>query len=157
MIVSNMERANQEWKYYPEAIQKGLLFIRDTDFTQLEKGKHAIDGEKIFAFYVELDTKEVADAKPEVHDQYLDIQYLMKGDEFIGFAQRDDSNVVSEDMLEEKDLLFYENDVKNECLLPISEGDFAIFFPEDVHRPLVKRNDVEKVTKVIVKIQMDLL
>jgi YhcH/YjgK/YiaL family protein len=143
-----------EENIYPEAIMKGLKYIQDTDFSAMEFGKYEIEGEDIFAFYVELDTKTFEVAQAEVHDEYLDIQYLMKGKEMIGFAQRDESNVVDEDMLEEKDLLFYKGDIFNEILLPLNEGDFAIFFPEDVHRPLCKSGDFDKVTKVIIKIRM---
>ena len=56
----------------------------------------------------------------------------------------------------EKDVEFLQ--LKEDALCPnvvnVRSGDFAIFFPQDVHAPMLSCNDsCEKIKKVIVKIK----
>ena len=157
MIYSTIKRIDQELNRYPEAIQKGLLFLKDTDFSKLEDGQYDIQGKELFVILGKMETMRLEEAKPEAHNQYLDIQCLLEGKESIGFAQRNLDQPVLEDLLKEKDLVLYKNELKSESILSLSEGEYAVFFPEDVHRPLVHRGSVSTVRKAIVKIHMALL
>ncbi len=70
----------------PQAIEKALDFLRNTDFSALEPGVVEIDGRNIFAQVLDLKTKEKHENRPEVHRRYLDIQFLAWGEERIGIA-----------------------------------------------------------------------
>jgi YhcH/YjgK/YiaL family protein len=48
------------------------------------------------------------------------------------------SNTVAEDLLAERDLLFYTG-MENESMLTMTPGSFAVFLPTDVHRPALRR------------------
>ncbi len=157
MIYSTIKRIEKELNRYPEAIQRGLLYLKDTDFSSLEDGRYAIQGEKFFVILGKMETKALEETIPEAHNQYLDIQCTLSGKETIGFAQRKASQPIAEDLLEEKDLVLYKNELDSESYLALSEGEYAIFFPEDVHRPLVRRGSVTTIRKAIVKIHMGLL
>lgn len=157
MIYSTIKRIDQELNRYPEAIQKGLLFLKDTDFSKLEDGWYDIQGKELFVILGKMETKRLEEARPEAHNQYLDIQCLLEGKEIIGFAQRNLDQPVLEDLLKEKDLILYKNELNSESTLSLSEGEYAVFFPEDVHRPLVHLGSVSTVRKAIVKIHMALL
>ena len=39
-------------------------------------------------------------------------------------------------------------------MLKVEEGMFTIFFPEDLHRPGVKLDQIAKVKKVVVKVKI---
>ena len=53
---------------------------------------------------------------------------------------------------EEKDVAFYKN-IENASKLVLKDGDFAIFFPEDAHKPCCAlNNEPSKVKKVVVKV-----
>jgi biofilm protein TabA len=65
-------------------------------------------------------------------------------------------NIVAEDLLEERDLIFYK-DVKNETFINMNEGDFCVFFPDDVHRPGCERGGSSEIRKIVYKINVDLL
>lgn len=157
MIYSTIKRIDQEGNQYSKAIQQGLLYLRDTDFLKLEDGRYDIQGDKLFVILGKMETKALEEAIPEAHNQYIDIQCLLDGKEIIGFAQRSASQPIIEDLLEKEDLLLYKKELDSESFLTLSEGEYAIFFPEDVHRPLVRRESVTTIRKAIVKIHMDLL
>ena len=109
----------------------------------------------IFAQVVDKETKEKYDAKPEVHRKYIDVQFSVEGKEIIGFARETGNNLVSEDLLEENDVLFYEN-AENEMDLIMKPGNFAIFFPNDVHRPWCAVNETCTIRKVNVKVNTEM-
>ncbi|MEL2683441.1 YhcH/YjgK/YiaL family protein, partial [Escherichia coli] len=58
----------------PAAIEKGLDFLRATDFNALEPGVVEIDGKNIYAQIIDLTTREAVENRPEVHRRYIDIQ-----------------------------------------------------------------------------------
>ena len=60
--------------------------------------------------------------------------------------------------VEEKDTLYYqENPKSGEVMLQMTPGTYAIFFPEDVHRPFCQIDKPERVKKIVVKIAIDSL
>ena len=132
-----------------ERIAKGFEFINNTDLAQIESGKYQIDNDTIFAIVQEYDTKEVKDCKLEGHTKYIDIQYVIKGVELMGVTTKNNQKMILTD--EEKDYSFYEGETS---LIRVEEGMFTIFFPDDLHRPCVKADQVSKVKKVVVKVQI---
>ena len=101
-------------------------------------------------------TKPFAETRPEVHRQYADVQFSVCGREQIGVASDDGGNAVAEDLLAERDLLFYAG-VQNESMLTMTPGSFAVFLPSDVHRPGVAVGGPATVRKVVVKVRVSLL
>jgi YhcH/YjgK/YiaL family protein len=130
-------------------LAKGFEFITETDLVAIESGKHQIDNEDVFAIVQEYDTKEEKDCVLEGHHKYIDIQYVIKGVEFMGFTPLTDQVAVEEDL--EKDYTFYKGETS---MLRVEEGMFTIFFPEDLHRPCVKAGQISKVKKVVVKVKI---
>ncbi|TCK93256.1 YhcH/YjgK/YiaL family protein [Natranaerovirga hydrolytica] len=157
MIFSNLKTWEKEKAAYSETIQKAVDFLINTDCSKLEEGKHVIDGDKIFANVMDKVTQEKEKRAPEAHIKYIDVQYLDSGKEIIGYAKTSDALVVKEDNLEAKDVVKYTNEVPNEIDLQLLPGDFGIFFPEDIHRPLCAFGEPANVRKVVVKIAVDAL
>ena len=63
-----------------------------------------------------------------------------------------------EDNLDTNDVLFYEEDESaNEIMLPMTDGCYAVFFPEDVHRPCCQMGQPEDVKKIVLKVRTDTL
>jgi YhcH/YjgK/YiaL family protein len=143
-------------KNYPKVINDAIEFFKKTDFSKIAEGEYDIDGRNIFYQVKDIMTKPVNEAKPEIHRKYIDVQFLYKGTERIGVVDDNGNNEISEDYLEERDLLFYKN-VENETLINMTEGDFCVFFPSDVHRPACEKNGQSMIRKVVYKINVDLL
>lgn len=135
--------------YYPisEALKLGFEWLKSQDLENIEPKKYVIDGEKVWANVQEYETKE--DAKYETHRKYIDIQYMIKGKEFVGVT--DKSNCTTCDAYNpETDLEFMDINVKENYQV-LNEGDFLVFFPTDAHKPSINPDEKLKVKKVIVK------
>ena len=135
----------------PRAIEKALDFLRTTDFTALAPGVVDIDGRNIFAQVLDLTTQTWDENRPEVHRRYLDIQFLAWGEEKIGVAIDTGNNEISESLLEQRDIIFYHGS-ENESFIEMTPGSYAIFFPQDVHRPACIKNKASAIRKIVVKV-----
>ncbi len=155
MILGNIHHLDEK-AIYPKAIQTALDYLSSQDFNTIEVGKYAIEGEDIFALVQELETDFVENRRPEAHEQFVDIQYLVNGFEQMGHAVLNEQSIVKEDMRPEKDVIFYENP-PGERLLTMLPGDFAIFFPTDIHRPGCEYKELMTIKKVVVKIRYTIL
>lgn len=156
MIFGDINKIDEMEKIYPASIMKAINYLKNNDFLKIKAGTYEIDGQDIFAQVVDKETKEKYDAKPEVHRKYIDVQFSVEGKEIIGFARETGNNLVSEDLLEENDVLFYQN-AENEMDLIMKPGNFAIFFPNDVHRPWCAVDETCTIRKVNVKVNTEIL
>ncbi|TLV10701.1 DUF386 domain-containing protein [Klebsiella indica] len=136
---------------FPAAIEKGLDFLRTTDFHNLSPGVIEIDGGKMYAQLIELTTCDSQQNQPEVHRRYLDIHYLLSGAERIGVVSDNGHNEIAASYLEDRDIIFYQQ-VQNEFFLEMIPGNYAILFPQDVHRPACNKTSNTLIRKVVVKI-----
>ncbi|NYY75943.1 YhcH/YjgK/YiaL family protein [Escherichia coli] len=118
----------------PAAIEKALDFSAHHRLQRPEPGVVEIDGKNIYAQIIDLTTREAVENRPEVHRRYIDIQFLAWGEEKIGIAIDTGNNKVSESLLEQRDIIFY-HDSEHESFIEMIPGSYAIFFPQDVHRP----------------------
>ena len=155
MIYSNIHLPRPK-SVYPPAILKMLDYLAETDFSDMELGRYHLDGDNIFAILNNSTTSPASQRRPEAHRKYIDIQYVLEGVEDVGFACASDRLVVEEDLLEEKDIIFYSH-VPNESFVTLRPGDFIVLFPEDVHRVLCQKEGCETVRKVVGKVRVDLI
>lgn len=131
-----------------DRISKAIEFINSTNFETLSVGKHIIDGDKIYAAVSEYQPKAIEECKPEAHKQYIDIQMVVSGSEFIGYLPLTNQEP-SIAYNNEKDIMFF----ANKCdLISLKPGLFAIFFPQDIHQPCISDGISSSVKKVVIKI-----
>lgn len=156
MIFSNIQTWHLDQDLYSDKIQTALRYLTSNEFTKMNAGEYEIDGRNIFAIVMDKQTSNIMERVPETHVKYIDIQYLVTGRESIGFSRISDATLLTIDALEEKDLLLYEKNMSHESFVNLLPGDFAIFFPTDIHRPLCVYGEVCQVRKVVVKIAVNL-
>ena len=149
MILDKLENASL-YACISNNLQTGFEFLKNTNFSALEIGRHEIDGDQIFALVSEYDSKKPEDCRLEAHEVYTDIQYLVSGKELIGYETLQ-NQVLKSEYIPEKDISFYQGEGTP---LLIEAGMFAVFFPQDVHRPCIQAGQPEKVKKVVVKVKM---
>ena len=143
---------------YPEAIERALRILKETDLEDLENGHYPADGGRMILQLQEYATARKESKKPEVHRRYIDVQYMVHGCEWIGSYPDRKNQTVFEDRLGNDDILFYEEkEGTGEVFLPMTDGSFAVFFPEDVHRPGCQMEKSETVRKVVLKVPVELL
>jgi len=150
MIIDTLKNAALYYGLGPKFI-KAFEYLQQTDFSKVEKGKYEIDGKAIFAIVNEYDTIATTGEQMESHKKYIDIQYIVSGEELIGhdFLQ---AQAPSQAYDEETDfMLFAETPV---FFSKLQQGMFAIFFPGDLHMPNIKVDNPLPVKKVVIKISV---
>ena len=101
-----------------------------------------------------METKNREELLPEIHHKYIDVQYLHKGEELMGYAPDFGKNSIAKPYDEVKDILFYQ-DAEGESLFLMQEGSFVVFFPNEIHRPAICLNKKpSKIRKIVVKVAM---
>jgi YhcH/YjgK/YiaL family protein len=146
MILDSLENY-QLYSTINERIAKGFDYLLHTDLEAIPSGKHDIDDDTIFALVQEYQTKPLAECKLESHKKYIDIQYVIRGEEFMGVTTKNNQKIL--EVNEEKDYTFYEGSTS---LVRVSKGMFTIFFPDDLHQPCVQTESVSEVKKVVIKV-----
>lgn len=154
MIFSSIY-ARDDVSKYPQAIQTAIAYLKANDFVHMEPGVYEIQGKDIYAQVFDAETGAVSEKRPEVHEKYVDVQFLASGRERLGFTP-DTGKYEVDERFDERDLIFYKA-VENEGFIEAVPGCYSIFFPADVHRPACASGEPMTVRKVVVKVAVALL
>ena len=129
-------------------ISTAFTYLQSTDLSQLEVGEYCIKGRDIFAIVNDYALKPETEGRLEAHRDYIDIQFLAKGGESIGYAPFAGQQMIS-DYNADGDYAFYAG---SSSLIRLEQGMFAMFFPEELHMPGIGDPEA-RVRKVVVKIR----
>lgn len=143
---------SEQYYVFGEKFEKAFEFLKNTDLEHLEDGSYEIDGREIYANVQTMTTKPVADKKWEVHRKYIDIQYVIKGEEKMGYGILEDFTDVTIPYNDSVDVEFLDGQKYN--FVDVYAGDFVIFAPNDVHAPMLACEECSEIKKVIVKIRV---
>lgn len=147
MIIDSLANAHV-YEGLHERFAAAFAFIRSRELATMEPGKYEIDGRDIHASVSEKDGLDAADAKFEAHEQYIDIQVCIAGSETMGWRPRNECSQVKVPYNEEKDVTFFSD--KPSTYFNLHEGHFTIFYPEDVHAPMIGNGPIKK---LVVKVK----
>ena len=104
---------------------KAVFEFMKQDLAAMEVGKYQLIEGEAFAMISEYDTKEPENAKWEAHKKYIDLQYVINGEEQMGILPLADAKNALE-YNDQKDLIFYgDNDGVLHLATPES---FFLFF-----------------------------
>lgn len=147
MLFGNVSRL-ERLPYLNERIKSWITEAHSIAST-LPAGTHRVGGLlKIESMMSE--TRFSSDNVPEVHMDNLDIHIVVNGKENIYFSDSFDLDKVPESNWDNDCCFLPELQLDNKILL--SEGDFIIFYPGQVHMPLCEYRGINFVTKAVVKI-----
>ena len=149
MIVDQLENGSLYGKI-SDRIAKALDYLKNKDFLEIETGKYEIEGKDLFAMVSEYQTKNLDDAKWEAHQSYADVQFIVSGEEKMGYAPLETMEI-KEPYNAEKDIIILTGSGDYVTATP---GTFIIFFPHDAHQPCVSIGVGSKVKKVVVKVRL---
>lgn len=124
-------------------------FLNKFDPSQYSDGRYELE-DGVYVNIESYTTQFRSERKFESHQKYIDIQYMIDGEELITVCPKNELTI-SEPYIEEKDIVFYGNDLKGEDFL-ISSGCFLILNPADAHMPCVCVNGRQNVRKAVFKI-----
>lgn len=147
----NFEKVAEHFQKYPERWNATFKFLTETDLKNLPTGRIDLTDD-VFVAVSEYETKEKEDAKFESHKKYIDLQYLISGEELIGLTNEKNLEVAIP-YSEPNDITFY--NFNGGKMLSATPEKYFIFFPDDIHRPSIKKGEKGMVKKAVVKIKFD--
>ena len=142
MIIDSLSNAAKYTSVHP-LFAKAFEYIKSRDLSTLEVGKYEIsEGLRAIVSDKQGMTAAESGAKFECHNKNIDIQFCIRGNETIGWKPRESCTSQKGDYNPEKDVVFY-NDAPD-TYFDLKDNQFAIFFPEDVHAPMISDGVVKK-------------
>jgi YhcH/YjgK/YiaL family protein len=150
MVIDTLENAALYYNLGPKFV-RAFRYLSDTDFSQVAKGKYEIDGTNVIAIVNEYDTVPASGEQMEAHKKYIDVQYIVSGEELIGhdLLQGQTPSKVYDEASDY--WLFGE---APSFFSKMEQGMFAIFFPTDLHMPNIRVNEATPVKKVVMKVSV---
>ena len=142
MIIDTIQNAHKYFSVHP-LLEQAFGYINQTDLANAADGKFDVsEGLKAIFSNAPGKAKEVSLQKFECHNKNIDIQLCIKGTETIGWKPREKCSLPNGEYNDEKDVLFF-NDTPD-MYFQLTNGQFVIFFPEDVHAPMIGDADIKK-------------
>lgn len=115
--------------------------------------KGRMEGDGFYVMLQEYETKPDEEGRWETHKKYIDIQYVLSGQEKTGYTNIGNLGEILESN-QENDFYFYGEEACADWVT-VHGGDFVIFFPTDGHKPSLNVNNmVSKVKKVVFKVEV---
>lgn len=149
MIVDTLQNASKYFSIHP-LFEKAFDYIQNTDLSASVDGKSDIaDGLKAIISKAPGKSKETSLSKFECHNKNIDIQVCINGTETIGWKPREKCVTPNGGYNAEKDVQYYHD--APDTFFQLMNGQFAIFFPEDVHAPMIGEGEIKK---LVVKVRM---
>ena len=150
MIIDTLANAKKYYCVHP-LFEKAFAYINSVDLAAMEPGKYDIEGNQLRAIFSNKEGMSAAESilKFECHDRHIDIQLCISGKETIGWKPRESCLAQKGEYNPEKDVLFY-NDAPD-TYFGLTDGQFVILFPEDVHAPMIAEDMVQK---LVIKVKI---
>jgi biofilm protein TabA len=154
MHIGNLNHLTLSSQLHP-LVKKVLAMVAEKVETNQLPSERLDLQEGVFLFTAEVTTEVFEARRSEIHENYMDIQILLEGEERFGYSYKGYGSV-TEDQLETSDVAFVD-DVVDEKFVDLSAGDFIIFYPQQPHRPMVCVDSPAPIKKIVVKIHKKLM
>ncbi|MBN2354665.1 YhcH/YjgK/YiaL family protein [candidate division KSB1 bacterium] len=148
-IVDRLENW-QKYAHLHPAFSRAFAFLNDSHLAELALTKHDIEVDQLYCTMAKRPGRTRAESPLEAHQKYIDIQYVISGEDEMGWKPQADCQKVKRAYDAERDIIFYSDEPEQWIKVPA--GSFIIFFPQDAHAPLVSDGEIHKaVIKVAVE------
>ncbi len=128
-----------------EGFKDVLEFMKKTDLLALPIGKQPIS-DRVYLNRQQYIGKEEVDKRYESHNDYIDIQIVLKGKEKnnYSFKSPDPAEINAKDC--------YFTEAEKDTVLTLDNENFVIYFTKELHKPCL-RVDEEVVEKIVFKVK----
>lgn len=150
MIIDTLSNAEKYFCIHP-LFAKAFEYINSLNLNTIEDGNYEIHGDELRAIVSNKHGKTINEAifRFECHNKNIDIQLCLNGQEQIGWKSRQACVQQQGEYDPMKDVVFY-NDAPD-MYFQLSNQQFAIFFPEDVHAPMIGKGEIKK---MVIKVKI---
>ncbi|MGN0544155.1 MAG: YhcH/YjgK/YiaL family protein [Acutalibacteraceae bacterium] len=150
MIVDRIENLPLYFSCVP-GLDKAADFIEEFMHGEFRDGRYDIEDNSIFANVSSYEPRELNDEMLfEAHREYIDLQLVLRGGERIEWAPLTELHEEREEYSKGGDIAFYSGDAH--IPINLAEGEFALLFPGDAHKPCIS-NGCKNVTKAVIKLR----
>ena len=148
MIIDKIENIER----YARIINTNLIKTSITNelYKIVDSGKFSIENndDAFFGIRLKYDTKDSTEGLWEAHQKYLDIHVVLAGEEIIEITTIEKMKI-SQEYDEINDYALFKGNEDQKILL--SQGEFLLLFPNEVHKTGIKINTVKSIEKVVFK------
>jgi len=149
MIIDTLDHAELYYSMHPR-FQKAFEFLQQPDLAEKALGRYELEGDSLFCTISKDSGRTREEAKLEAHKKYIDIQYVIAGDETYGWKLFDECSDINQPYDESKDIMFFNDEPTTWTKVP--PGSFVIFMAEtDAHAPVVGDGEIHKVVIKVLK------
>jgi len=150
VVVSDLDHIDHQIAS-PPGFRKAVAFLRSPGLHQLPDGRVEIDGNRVFALIQRYETVVTDAPKFEYHRKYIDVQFIVSGEEVIGWAPVARMSV-TDAYDADKDVCFGTVAKGTWTPLYLRAGLLAVLWPEDGHAPKLAGGASSSVMKIVVKV-----
>ncbi|HEY0210139.1 YhcH/YjgK/YiaL family protein [Acerihabitans sp.] len=141
--------------YLPAKLRAAIEYVKQHITPETPLGKHDIEGNQVFVLISNDSTDLLENRRAEYHAKYLDIQIILDGVEGMTFSNLP-AGKPDTDWLADKDIAFLAAG-EQEKQFVMHSGDFVVYYPGEVHKPLCAVGEPAHVRKAVVKIDTALV
>lgn len=152
MILDTLENAKQYAGLNPGA-DRILEAVKAYSPDHYPVGRVELDGSRLYMNLSSYETRELAGAPSEAHRKYLDVMYMVEGEEIIYVKAAAQMQKITKEYDPDEDFLLAETDADVTPVL-LKAGSFVMLFPQDAHTPGCQVNGPCNVKKIIGKVQI---
>ena len=147
MVIDTLDNCGRYERLHP-GFKAAFAFLKRPGIEATPDGRLDLDGPRLFALTQTYETNPLREGRLEAHRKYIDIQFIVSGEEHIGYSPLADQAAVKP-FDTENDIGFFDGEA---CFTLLRKGQFAIFFPHDAHLPGRCTEKPAQVKKIVLKI-----
>lgn len=153
MIYDTIDNALLYTKAIPR-LHKAMAFVKKISSRKglTEDGRYPIDGDDLYASISSYRTREDRGLPFEAHRKYIDVQFMLYGEELIDVAHGKRFRL--KDRYEaSRDVLFIHCPRQYSSIV-LTPAHFTVLYPHDYHRPCQSVDSPAEARKLVVKIRL---
>lgn len=131
------------------ALEKAAVYTPDN----YPGGRVDLDGDNLFLLLNTYETHSAEDALFEAHQKYIDVMYMVEGEEIIYVKPTDKLSAVTQAYDPQIDALLAKLD-RDATPVRLTAGSFIVLFPQDAHAPACCDKAPQTVKKIIAKVKI---
>ncbi len=134
-------------------IDAALTAMRGYTPEHYPEGRLDLDGGNLFLLFNRYDTHSAQGALCEAHRKYIDVMYMVDGEETIYVKPTAQLSCITQAYSADADALLAQTD-PDATPVRLAAGSFIVLFPQDAHTPACDTDHSHSVKKIIAKVAL---